>query len=172
MYTMMNLSENGTKDWKSSLLPSYKILLISAKQHLAKQKKQLKQQKRTSGQPQVQMKNKTVLESIHADQTIRKENLPQSKQKKIHFLKYKQSKFQNNNFDNNNFQRSNFRNNDNQSGYGQQNYTKPNHNSPPQRVIQTNNQLNSTEQNQSSRKPTRQQSKHTIGKKKIKQPTT
>ena len=53
--------ENGTKDWKSSLLPSYKILLISAKQHLVKQKKQLKQQKRTSGQPQVQMKTKQYL---------------------------------------------------------------------------------------------------------------
>ena len=40
--------------------------------------------------------NKTVLESIHADQKIRKENLRRGKQKKIHFLKYKQSKFQNN----------------------------------------------------------------------------
>ena len=58
---MMNLSKNGTKDWKSSHLPSYKILLISAKQHLAKQKKQLKQQKRTSGQPQVQKKTKQYL---------------------------------------------------------------------------------------------------------------
>ena len=108
--------------------------------------------------------NKTVLESIHADQKIRKENLRRGKQKKIHFLNYKQSKFQNNNFDNNNFPRNNFRNNNNQSGYVQQNYTKPNHNSPPQRVIQTNNRLNSTEQNQSSRNPTRQQSSTLLGR--------